>query len=245
MFAAELTRFLSSAEPEVLCVTGRWGVGKTFTWNHYLKLAQDAKIVALDKYAYVSLFGRNSLDDVRTAIVENTVDSRIVGKTPDLASFTSLFAQAESNAKLITKFARFFPGAAQYVESAHRALFLTVRNQIICIDDLERAGPGLDTRNILGLISSLKEERTCKVKILFNQEELSGPSNQKDFSAQLEKVADTIMTFEPTPTELTDIAVDKSAPFAAWLVKNTQTLGIVNIRFIKKIETFCRRITEI
>ncbi len=70
VFASELKRFLSTEDPEVLCITGRWGVGKTYAWRHYLKEAQKAKSVALSKYSYVSLFGRNSLDDVRTSIVE-------------------------------------------------------------------------------------------------------------------------------------------------------------------------------
>jgi hypothetical protein len=29
----EIRRFLSSDEPEVICVSGQWGVGKTFAWN--------------------------------------------------------------------------------------------------------------------------------------------------------------------------------------------------------------------
>jgi len=36
----EVSRFLNSSEPEVLCVTGKWGVGKTFGWDHYLKEAE-------------------------------------------------------------------------------------------------------------------------------------------------------------------------------------------------------------
>jgi hypothetical protein len=90
LLAAELARFLGSAEPEVLCITGKWGVGKTFAWNHYLREAQDKGNVRLAKYAYVSLFGRNSLDDVRTAIVESTVNSRAAGRKPDLQSFKSV-----------------------------------------------------------------------------------------------------------------------------------------------------------
>jgi hypothetical protein len=32
LIAAEIRRFLASDVPEVLCVSGMWGVGKTFTW---------------------------------------------------------------------------------------------------------------------------------------------------------------------------------------------------------------------
>ena len=89
LLAAELSRFLGSAEPEVLCITGKWGVGKTYAWNYYLKQAQESHNEKLAKYSYIALFGRNSLDDVRTAIVENTVNSRAAGEKPDLKSFKS------------------------------------------------------------------------------------------------------------------------------------------------------------
>ena len=29
----EINRFLLSTEPEVICITGDWGVGKTYTWQ--------------------------------------------------------------------------------------------------------------------------------------------------------------------------------------------------------------------
>ena len=50
------------------------------------------------------------------------------------------------------------------------------------------------------------------------------------------------MAFEPTPTEATDIGIDRNTEFHSWLSENTKALGTVNIRVIKKIETFCRRV---
>ncbi len=244
LFASELNRFLSSEEPEVLCITGRWGVGKTFAWNHYLKKGQESKTVKLTRYSYVSLFGRNSLDDVRTAIVENAVDSRVVGKKPSLESFESLVTQATSRAKKIPWLASFVPGATGYAASANRVLFLMMRDQIVCIDDLERAGSGLDTMDILGLVSSLKMEKSCKVIIILNDEFLSG-ANDIAFKTQLEKVADTVISFQPTPKEAAEIGIDKSNTFHEWLAKDIQTLGMVNIRVIKKIERFCRRVQDV
>src|SRR5438270_8793342 len=151
----------------------------------------------------------------------------------ELANLTGPFA----------KLASFIPTAAGYVGSLNRALFLTVRDQIICIDDLERMGSGLETMNVMGLVSSLKEEKFCKVVILLNQDALSG-TRKKDFEEHLEKVADTIITFDPTPTEAADISIDRTTTFHSWLSENTQNLGIVNIRMIKKIETFCRRVQD-
>ena len=32
----EIERFLKSSEPEVICISGEWGVGKTYTWQTIL-----------------------------------------------------------------------------------------------------------------------------------------------------------------------------------------------------------------
>jgi hypothetical protein len=36
----EIRRLLATNEPAVISISGRWGVGKTFAWNKYLKEAQ-------------------------------------------------------------------------------------------------------------------------------------------------------------------------------------------------------------
>jgi len=243
LFASELNSFLSSKEPEVLCITGHWGVGKTYAWNHYLKTAQESKSVKLERYSYVSLFGRNSLDDVRTAIIENTVDSRVVGEKPSLGSIKSLVAQVTARAKDVSWLASFVPGTTGYATSANRILFLLLKDQFVCLDDLERAGSGLNVMDILGLASSLKIEKFCKVVIILNDEFLSG-ENEKAFKTQLEKVADTVISFEPSPKEAAEIGIDESTAFHTWLAENIQRIGIVNIRIIKKIERFSRRIND-
>jgi Cdc6-like AAA superfamily ATPase len=51
----EIRRFLQSAEPEVLRITGDWGVGKTYTWQKILDEAKSPKSIALARYSYASL----------------------------------------------------------------------------------------------------------------------------------------------------------------------------------------------
>lgn len=69
----EILAFLRTSDPSVHCIRGRWGVGKTFTWNRALLETRQDKSHSLKDYAYVSLFGMNSLEDVKSAIFENTV----------------------------------------------------------------------------------------------------------------------------------------------------------------------------
>jgi hypothetical protein len=68
---AEIARFLRGFDPEVLCVSGEWGVGKTFLWRSELDTLRKARELSLTRYSYVSLFGMNSLDDVKSSIFEN------------------------------------------------------------------------------------------------------------------------------------------------------------------------------
>ena len=68
---AEIKRFLKTQEPEVIAITGEWGVGKTYTWHAELTEARTDQKYGLDRYSYVSLFGLNSLEALKLALVEN------------------------------------------------------------------------------------------------------------------------------------------------------------------------------
>ena len=52
----EIFRFLETDTPEVLCIKGKWGVGKTYTWETLLKEAQQSSKVKLQSYSNVSLY---------------------------------------------------------------------------------------------------------------------------------------------------------------------------------------------
>jgi hypothetical protein len=47
--------------------------------------------------------------------------------------------------------------------------FLSVKNYLICFDDLERKGKHLRLVDVLGLASMLKERRNCKVVLILNE----------------------------------------------------------------------------
>jgi hypothetical protein len=79
-----IREFRSSSGPDVLCLSGRWGVGKTYAWNRYFKDAQGEDKIALKRYSYVSLFGIDSLAELKYSIFENTVQTKAVGSEPSL-----------------------------------------------------------------------------------------------------------------------------------------------------------------
>src|SRR5947209_4990449 len=76
----EIERFLRSATPEVLCFKGKWGVGKTYAWNEFLKRAKAEQGIALKRYAYVSLFGIGTIEQLKMSTVENTIEREKIGE---------------------------------------------------------------------------------------------------------------------------------------------------------------------
>lgn len=205
---AEIARFLSSPEPEVLCISGRWGVGQTYSWRTFYEEAERTGRLGMSRYAYVSLFGLATLGDLRSAVVENTVVAR-GSATPDAHSLYDVLRQGEKLARksrvAIDVAAGFFR-MKDAGDALYRAAFLSVHKQMICFDDLERAGKSLEMRDLLGLASILCEQRKCKVVLLLNKERVE-KEQQEEIDRQLEKVVDTFLVFEPTSSEAAAIAI--------------------------------------
>ena len=235
----EILRFLDSEVSETLCIRGKWGVGKTYSWKLYLEQAQEAGRIKLNRYAYVSLFGINSLDELKYSIFENTVGKENVADDADPKTLRSLLDSIEGWGRKGAWLASFIPSVKPHMGAAGFAFFLTVRNQIICIDDLERRGAKLDVADILGLISFLKDQRKCKVVLLLNDGALEDDARQ-EFWKYFEKVIDVSIEFAPTPTECAAIALTGASNIDAQLRGNCTLLGIANIRIIKKIERIVR-----
>jgi len=80
--------------------------------------------------------------------------------------------------------------------------------------------------------------------LLLNDEKLFG-ENKSTYDEQLEKTVDTRLDFSPTPQEAANIVFPKPEGIRKLLKKNCITLGITNIRVIKKIERIALRFEEI
>jgi len=140
---SEVNRFLASTAPEVLAISGEWGIGKTFLWRTILGQAVERNALGLKRHSYVSLFGIDSLEALKLQIFENT--KFIVGSTStgiwDEAKkkFNAGGKAAAGMATVIAELA----GLGSALSKAGPLFFATVKEQIICIDDLERRSAGL------------------------------------------------------------------------------------------------------
>ena len=238
----EVDRFLATAAPEVLVIAGKWGVGKTYAWNQYLSWANAGQRISLTKYTYVSLFGLNNLNDIKDAIFQNTVPIAAAGNAPNFTTFEASLTTIKANWRKGGGLARMFPVAESYAPFVAKMGFFSLNRQIVCIDDLERRGITLAMRDVLGLVSQLKEEKNCKIVLLLNDEKLG--DDDTEFRTQLEKIADTQIRFEPTADEAATIGLDDFLPFHENLKADCIGLGIVNIRTIKKLERIASRLSE-
>ena len=233
----QIRRFLASQNPEVMSIKGGWGVGKTYAWNRYLCDAKGRKKIALNKYSYVSLFGINSLQDLKLSIYENLIDSSSVGTNPSVKSFKS------NTAKLFktigNKTLSVLPGSNainNYQSFLPSLSFLSLENAVICIDDFERKGSEIEAQDILGLITQLKEQKGCKVVLILNDESLSVGSSD-DYMKLREKVIDTELRFAPTSEDCVSIALSDDSKLSKLLGENIVRLGVNNIRIIKRAES--------
>lgn len=233
---AVAARFLKSNKPEVLALKGAWGVGKTYAWNKLVFEHKDT--IPIPNYCYVSLFGVSTIAELRTAIFTKTQAVKRFGVKLDAETINNewLSLVGEQTKKLL----RFGSGIIKelpYGKNVTVGLETLaphfIRNTIVCLDDFERLTKGtIQTEEVLGLISELKEEKNCKIILIFNEEKLS---DKETYTKYREKVVDIELLYDPTPEEASDIALPSDLPCRASVKKHCFSLGVKNIRVLRKI----------
>ena len=236
----EIARFLASTEPEVLCIKGKWGVGKTFAWNRYVLEAKAEKRIVLPRYAFVSLYGVNTPEQLRASITENTVVREQIGEPIDLATvLNDPVGKVRALWRKMLSTLRYVPGSEEVNAIIQQLSFLSVREEIVCLDDLERKGDELRIRDILGLATFLKEQRKCKVVLILNDGAFAN-SEGDDFKTFFEKTVDSHIDFRPSAEECAQIAIQENGDVYKEIRTHCVTLGITNIRVIQRIKRMLR-----
>ncbi|WP_028215348.1 P-loop NTPase fold protein [Paraburkholderia mimosarum] len=133
--------FLDSPKPEVLAISGKWGVGKTYTVQSIV--SEYSGKGSLSRYSYVSAFGVRSIGDLRSTILIKTrplpVQKDKLGKA--LERTETIFARGRGKA-----IGDAFKGLSEkipYVGKPVTVLLETIATSLInrtvvCIDDIER-----------------------------------------------------------------------------------------------------------
>lgn len=230
---SQVMKFLKSDAPEVIAIKGKWGVGKTHAWKQYIFEASNEEKIALKRYSYVSLFGVNSLEQFKYSIFENIVNRDLIGKGANIETFrNNILGLSEKFGRRVYNVIRGVPGVKELSSTIDSLSFLSIKETIICVDDLERKGDNLNIKDVLGLVSMLKEERKCKIILIFNDIE----DVKTKYEMFQEKVVDKELEFSPTIEENLDIIYQKDGKTNDWLKTNSMKLGIKNLRILIKIQ---------
>ncbi len=236
--------FLANGTPEVLAIKGAWGVGKTYFWDKFVKLASQDRRYRFQRYAYVSLFGVSSLDELKFAIFERTVDRSQIGER---ISIDNLKQNATNLAKGLGRKASWLiemitiPWLKNVGPLVHSAAFLTIKDMLVCLDDFERKGEKLSVKDVLGIVSLLRDQKNCHVVMIFNDIKL-GEEAQKEYKDLREKVIDVEVIFNPDPNEAASLAFSDESDISRRIRDFSIKLRINNIRVLRKIERAINRI---
>src|SRR4051794_36848323 len=173
-------QFIRDSRSDLLVLRGRWGVGKTFFWQSLVKEAGAAHSFGREYYGYVSLFGVTDIEALKNLILVSIGFASDVAKG-DGKSFN--IKKAMKDIERLPKVREWTGGLASEVA------FLAIRDALICFDDLERKGDGLDFKDIFGLVSILKGQKNCKVILILNEDTLSD-EDKESFRRHGEKLVD-------------------------------------------------------
>lgn len=238
-----LDKLLATDMPRVAMLTGDWGSGKTYQWKQALE--RHAKKGPNLRHAYVSLFGLTSLAEVRKRITEEIISAiRLPGRSDTLGEAVDGGAIGLKPMQIL-KILPVIPYLGKLDSLAQELSFATVRNVVICFDDLERAPTSLRIADVFGLASFLKEERGCRILLISNQKKFSDDI-KNEFSTYLEKVVEETVDFAPTPTEACIVALGSEPSEAGKILRdNIIRLGVSNIRVINRLGILAEDLAKI
>lgn len=216
----------------VIAIKGNWGVGKTFFWNKFKEENLKEK-----PYAYVSLFGKDSISDIKKdVIIQISVKdkhlSTVSEKIKDIKT-TFGFKKDDSNF-----------GLSGSVISAAMSLFQKkeFKDVVICIDDFERKSSKLDIKDILGYLSQLKEQFDCQIVLILNEDKISNDDGTyRDYK---EKIVDFEYTYNPSVDEAYKIIENELLNFKIEFKEYCSKVNLNNIRIMKKIVRVLNRLDE-
>ncbi|MFH1819949.1 MAG: P-loop NTPase fold protein [Pseudomonadota bacterium] len=235
-----VTRFLASETAEVLALKGSWGVGKTFAWNQLVQ--QHKNDCKVPSYCYVSLFGVSSIAELRTAIFAKTTAVKLIGEERSAKTINAEWGRIgwETIKDWWHRFSKFkdIPYLKNLSVGLEALAPYLIRKTIICLDDFERLNTErIKPDEILGFISELKEEKECKIVLIFNEDELQSKDAYRRYR---EKVIDIEVLFAPTAEEAAELALPTGLAQRETIKKYAISLGIKNIRILRKIASLTR-----
>lgn len=160
-----ILKFLKSNRGVCLAINGSWGVGKTYYWKSIEKkmkqicLKNDNNLHT--KIVYIDLFGK---DDFKQILEEIT-----------FKVFQAQNKIVKNTSKILSECISFLSN--QIINISSETLFSFLKKEdfkdiIVCFDNIERKSSKLAFKDIMGLVSLLKEDKNCNVVMIFNKQKV-------------------------------------------------------------------------
>lgn len=207
-----LNNFIDNKNLSAILINGDWGIGKTHTVLSYMNSHKSKNI----KYAYVSLFGKKSLDELNTDLYNqlnpmnkalNVINHvvKLVGAGISLGSGVNINLAGN--------------------EFATDKKIKRHKKQIVVIcDDLERINENITTNEIIGYFNELILQG-IKIVVLANLQK------DNDFGEYKEKVLDRIYQINETQEDVIKEILSKHSELF-----NDNIVNLIdnNLRMLKK-----------
>lgn len=205
-----------------IAITGPWGVGKTFFWKRCIDEYNFKK-----KYVYISLFGLESLSDLKTHIYSNIENNHSTLEIPRwIRGLPSILKD--------TRVSQF--GLSASTKIFDSLMFNQVKDAIICFDDFERMSNKLDIKDVMGLANYLKLEKNCQIILILDEDKAEG-DNKKKYADYKEKLVDETIVINSVEhlirANSIDVGIDE--PLVDLMVEFAKELDIHNFRFFQKV----------
>lgn len=231
-----IEKFISNSRNDLLVIKGNWGVGKTYFWQILIKKAFNTNLqlndrvdLELNHYAYVSLFGISSPEELRDSILSKTIFTK--DSDGNHSNFTQLANKLGISAKKNKHLNELFGDLLTTLA------FNDISSNLICFDDVERRTKTLELDYILGLANYLKEERNCKIVIILNENSLE-ETEKPIFRKHIEKIADLEISFALQTIESVNCIFANTFSYYEIIKNNCLKLGIKNLRILKRIKIY-------
>ena len=231
-----IKNFFESKNPVVYCLSGKWGVGKTYLFNEISKEYFPDKVnqanfhnitTPKNNLISVSLFGMSSIDDLKHKIIAEIL------KNSEAKHIPKTFKFFNDHAKIKVPFIDF--DQKKILDSIiFNKYFIDL---IICFDDIERKSPSFKIIDFLGFVSMLKEKYNCKIFLILN-DDMFEQNEKNDYKTYFEKVIDHHIKFISESKDALSIAFEKyqfNQEVKNFLINKIEVLNINNIRIIDKI----------
>ncbi len=213
-----LKELLDRKEPICIVIKGEWGIGKTHLWKEFIN-----NELKKEKYAYISLFGKQFLEDLKTDL------------TLQLSKFRKF---ANDLGKVLEKIKL----VSDHLGSIGALLSLLTlkefKDVIVCFDEFERLSPNLEIKEVFGFISYLKENLNCRIVLIMDEDKIISDKTEV-YNKYKEKLVDYEIVLNPSVEENLEIVINKkpyiSGSFKQAIRDLACSLNIKNIRILKRL----------